>query len=280
MNELIFLNQGFLNCLFHWTLHELPLICQLKNSHKLRVMFYLVRNFRTPAWGTESQVTERTALRRRGAESGYVEVGKKGQIVWPSKDYCNWRRPDIKRRNSVLFCVWGYSRLGSMKSVLSLAFPPSVPGTLCFSHPESPGCSHREGLQSGRCEITGVLRVPGARRLMKSCWRAGIADECGILVYRQGRKYPSSQSLPLDWVTDDMHHLIRIQCLGDISWPTESHGAGRLSPDQAQVPIDMSSQVFIFRLAPLMEKERSSGSYIFNPCSDPGDISLVAFSQT
>ena len=98
----------------------------------------------------------------------------------------------------MLFCVWGYSRLGSIKSVLLLAFPLSVPGTLCFSHPEFPGCSHREGLQSGRCEITGVLRLPGSRRLRMSCWRAGIADECGILVYQQGRKYPSSQSLPLD----------------------------------------------------------------------------------
>ena len=56
--------------------------------------------------------------------------------------------------------------------------------------------------------------------------------------------------------------------------------AGRFLPAQGKVLVDTSFQVLVSRLAPLIDSERFSGSFAFNPWSDPGDISLVAFPQT
>ena len=48
----------------------------------LKVMFYLMEFFRTSSLGdTISTNSERTALRRWGEESGYIDLCNKGQVV-------------------------------------------------------------------------------------------------------------------------------------------------------------------------------------------------------
>ena len=55
------------------------------------------------------------------------------------------------------------------------------------------------------------------------------------------------------------------QYLETFHGPFLSHGAGRLIPDQATILIDMSLQVLISGLGPLMNNKRFSESSLFSP---------------
>ena len=88
-------------------------------------------------------------------------------------------------------------------------------------------------------------------------WRANIPDGCVIFVYPYCRKHSVSQSLSI------VRNLISI-------WETFhdhflSHSTGRLISDQVKVLVNMSLQVLISRLSPLIGKKRFSGSSIFLP---------------
>ena len=56
-------------------------------------MFYSMGFFRISSLGdTISTNPERTALRRLGEESGYIDCCSKGQVVWISKYFCELKK--------------------------------------------------------------------------------------------------------------------------------------------------------------------------------------------
>ena len=138
--------------------------------------------------------------------------------------------------------------LGSLKWFLSYASQLSEASCLCLhllsssGLPVASGCSLIPAI-SLRCSFPSWV-----------LWRAGIADDCDIL-YWHNRKYSIFQSFPLVRNSTDIWETFR-----DQFW---SHGAGRLIPGQVKVFVDISLQVLVSGLDPLIENERFPGSSVF-----------------
>ena len=118
-------------------------------------MFYSVGIFRTSRPGDSiSNDPERTALRRRGKESGYTEVLQQGAGSLNFKRVLLTKGSQISRveQFSTLLCVGKCKSLGSLKSSLSYVYQLSWAGSSVFLHPELP-CRSPAG-----CQITS--RVP------------------------------------------------------------------------------------------------------------------------
>ena len=70
---------------------------------------------------TISSNPERTAPRRWGEESGYIEICNKGQVVWIAKVFLGIKENQISqvKEFSVFLCMGRSRSLGSVKSFLS-----------------------------------------------------------------------------------------------------------------------------------------------------------------
>ena len=149
-------------------------------------LFFVVGSFRTSSPGDSiSSNHERTALRRQGEESVYIEVGKKGQVVWISKISLWFKTRYLKLKNLVLFYVWGDARNHLQKWFLAYAPPLTGVSILCFSHLELPwGAAAVWWRLDCRYSPSWVPLW-----LRNSQQRAAIADDCDILVYWYCRKY-------------------------------------------------------------------------------------------
>ena len=95
--------------------------CRLKNIHDLKVesyIFYLVGVFRTASLGDNGSVApERTALRRGGEESGYIEVLQQRADSMKIKILMLMKENQISqvKQFSTFLCRGRWESLGSMK---------------------------------------------------------------------------------------------------------------------------------------------------------------------
>ena len=171
------------------SVHNTRLTLKIVATWMLRVTFYSVGIFRTSSPGDSiSSNPERSAPRRLGEESGYIEVCYKGQVVWTSKAFL-WIKKTryLKLRNLALFYIWEDTKVWahwnrSLHVHLSYLGPVSCD----FSHPKFLSAHRREWLQlmaARSCRYSSPSWVP---------WRAGIADDCDIPAYCNGRKYSLS----------------------------------------------------------------------------------------
>ena len=159
---------------------------------KLRVMFCSVGIFRTSSLGDSMLSNPWERLGGVGM-SDYIEICNKGQIVWISKIFLWIKENQVSQvREFSAFLYMGRCKsLGSLKSLLSYASQLSEATCLCFHLPSSSGLSVSSGCSlipaiSHRCSFPSWV-----------LWRAGIADDCDILVYWHNRKYSIFQSFPL-----------------------------------------------------------------------------------
>ena len=186
-----------------------------------------------------------------GELSGYIEVCNKGQVVWTSKVFLWIKENQISQvREFSAFLYMGRCKsLGSLNSFLSYASRLSEANCLCFhllsssGLPVASGCSLIPAI-SHRCSFPSWV-----------LWRAGITDDCDVLVYWHNRKYSIFQSFPLVRNSTDIWETFH-----DQFW---CHGAGRLIPGQVKVFVDISLRVLVSGLDPLIDNERFSGSSVF-----------------
>ena len=154
-------------------------------------MFYSVGSFRTSSLGVSiSSSLDRTALRRWGEESGYTQVSNKGQVVWISKLFWGIKANQISqvKEFSILLYMERCKSLGSLKS-----FPFIYISAIWGQYPAVFHILSSSGLP---IESGSSLMAARSHRYSSTSWvswRAGITDDCDILVYWYGRKYSISR---------------------------------------------------------------------------------------
>ena len=106
----------------------------------LKVTLYVVETFMTSSLGgSVSSNPERTAVRRRGEKSGYVEVLQQRSGNLNIKRLLTKENQISKIKEfSTFLCMGRFKRLGSLKSFLSYVSQLSWAGILYFSNPEFP----------------------------------------------------------------------------------------------------------------------------------------------
>ena len=154
-------------------------------------MFYLVGIFRILSQGNSISSDLRELLWGGEGRSQVIQkFFNKGQVVWMSKIDCKLKKTRyLKLRNfSAFLCMGRCERPGSLKSflwyILQLSRP--VPYFLILSS---------SGLSIGSMAARWPAFFPflSSFRLTGSYWRAGIADDCDILIFWYGRKCSISQ---------------------------------------------------------------------------------------
>ena len=122
-----------------------------------------MRIFRTSNLGDSiSSNPERTALRRKGEKSHYIEICNKRQVVWTSKVFLWIKENQISqvKEFSAFLCLGRCKNLGPLKSFISYASQLLGPVPCAFSHPEFFRAPCREWLQPDGWQITGILLLP------------------------------------------------------------------------------------------------------------------------
>ena len=152
--------------------------------------------FRTLSLGDSiSSDSERITPRRHRKESGYIQVYKKGQVIWISKVFLLIKENQTSQAKefSTFLCMGKCKNLGSLKSFLSYVSQLSGASILGFLHPEFLCAHHRVWLQPDGCQITGIGLLPLCPQGSEiHIWRAWVTDDCDILAYWYGRKYSIS----------------------------------------------------------------------------------------
>ena len=128
--------------------------------------------FRTSSPGSISSNPERTALRRRWGELGYIEVWQQRADSWYIKRWLLIKKKKTKQKTRYLQ-VKDFSAFLCMGKCRSLGL-----------HPDSLRAHHQEWLQSYDCYTAGILFLLSFLRphwlTFRGC-RAAIADDCDIL---------------------------------------------------------------------------------------------------
>ena len=134
----------------------------------------------------ERQPWENCSEEARGAFKVIQKFCNKEQVVWTWKVFLGVRENQISQVKafSAFLCMGRCKNLGSQKSFISRA--PQLSGATVsrIFTPEFLSAHRGEWLQSDRCQIKGILFLLdcswGSEILI---WRAGIDDDCVMLVY-------------------------------------------------------------------------------------------------
>ena len=143
------------------------------------------------AWETVCEATLRELLWADEGESQvYVEFHNKEQVIWRSKYYCKWKKTRYTKIWNLTLSMYGKMQESGLTEIsfdMHLSYLGPVLSVFLLLNFLGVHCRewlHFDGNYSSPPQVPSRLSSP---------WRAAVGDDCDILVYWYGRKYPISQ---------------------------------------------------------------------------------------